>query len=271
MRHHLGKVVAGAAVALTGTAVMVAVTLPGDAGAAQGEGRRGDPASAADGPGTRAQGEAGQPARPGVVERAPREGDRGTGRDPLTDGELRRAQDLALPRTLREDSRDVKGRPGPERLTTDLAEPNPSEAGRPDAPRRAVVSVYDYASDTYVTKTVDLSAGKVVGTDSQRGVQPPPNREESFEAARLLIAAPLGEGLKKDYRHATGKELTDADQLMVTGFVYRGRAEGDAPENLRDCGRHRCVRLFTKVKNGQWIDTRRFVVDLSARTVGRLD
>lgn len=33
MRRHLGKVVAGAAVALAGTAALAAVTLPGDAGA----------------------------------------------------------------------------------------------------------------------------------------------------------------------------------------------------------------------------------------------
>jgi hypothetical protein len=32
-------------------------------------------------------------------------------------------------------------------------------------------------------------------------------------------------------------------------------------------GEHRCVKLFTRVKNGPWIDTRHIVIDLSARKV----
>ncbi|OKI01129.1 Tat pathway signal sequence domain protein [Streptomyces sp. CB02923] len=265
MHRHLGKLVAGAAVALAGTAAMVAATLPGDAGAADGGSRT----AAAEGPEARS-GQS-QQIRPGVVERAPAEGGQGIGRDPLTDDEVARAQDLAAPRTFRGATEDVKGRAGPERLTTDLAELGPDETGLADPPRRANVSFYDYRSDAYVTKTVNLGTGKVEKTDSRHGVQPPPNRAESETAAGLLIAAPEGDGLRKDYEHATGKELTGPGQLAVTGFVYRGAAEGPAPERLRACGEHRCVRLFTKVRNGQWIDTRRYVVDLSARTVARLD
>ncbi|RSO30852.1 Tat pathway signal sequence domain protein [Streptomyces sp. WAC 06725] len=262
MHRHLGKVVAGAAVALAGTAALAAVTLPGDAGAAGGGSR----AAAAAGP----ESQTGQ-VRPGAVERAPAEGREGVGRDPLTDDEIARAQALAAPPAFRGAAEDVRGRRGPERLTTDLAELGPEETGRADAPRRANVSFYDYRSEAYVTKTVNLTTGKVEKTDSRHGVQPPPDRAESEEAAGLLIAAPEGEGLRKDYKRATGKDLTGPGQLAVTGFVYRGAAEGPAPEKLRACGQHRCVRLFTKVRNGQWIDTRRYVIDLSARTVGRLD
>ncbi|WP_327224058.1 Tat pathway signal sequence domain protein [Streptomyces platensis] len=263
MHRHLGKAVAGAAVALTGTAAMVAITLPSDAGATGGRDPRSRPAAAAPG---RDQG----PPPPGVVEKAPTEGERGRGRDPLTDDELRRAQDLALPPTRRGAAADVTGRPGPERLTTDLAELTPAETGLADPPRRALVSFYDYKSDSYLTKTINLTTSKVESTDTQHGVQPPPSHAEAVEAARLLIAAPLGSGLRQDYRDATGHDLTGPDPLSVTGFVYRGRAEGDAPGALGDCGEHRCIRLFTKVKNGRWIDTRRFVIDLSARTVARL-
>lgn len=263
MHRHLGKVVAGAAIALTGTAVMAAITLPSDAGAAEGTGAR-PVAAGASAPGR----DPGPP--PGVVEEARAPGARGQGRDPLTDDELRRAQDLALPRPARGLARDVSGRPGPEPLTTDLAELAPSEVGQADPPRRALVSFYDYKSDHYVTKTVNLTTSKVESTDTQHGVQPPPSHDEAVEAARLLIAAPLGSGLRQDYRDATGRELTGPDPLAVSGFVYRGRAEGDAPGALGACGEHRCIRLFTKIKNGQWIDTRRFVVDLSARTVARL-
>lgn len=167
-------------------------------------------------------------------------------------------------------TKDVNGKPGPEPLTTDLVELAPSEVGLADPPRRAHVSFYDYKNDSYVIKTVNLTTSKVESTDTQHGVQPPPSRDEAVEAARLLIAAPHGSGLRQDYRDATGRDLTGPDPLTVTGFVYRGRAEGEAPGALAACGEHRCVRLFTKVKNGQWIDTRRFVIDLSARTVARL-
>ncbi|MGW1373796.1 Tat pathway signal sequence domain protein [Streptomyces sp. NPDC002446] len=265
MHRHLGKVVAGAAIALTGTAVMAAITLPADAGAAGSTGTRPAAAGAA-APG----GDPGQPPPPGVVEKVHAQGERGQGRDPLTDAELRRARELALPRPVRGVARDVAGRPGPEPLTTDLAELTPSETGLADPPRRAHVSFYDYKSDSYVTKTVNLTTSKVESTDTQHGVQPPPSHDEAVEAARLLIAAPLGSGLRQDYRDATGRDLTGPGPLAVTGFVYRGRAEGDAPGALAECGEHRCIRLFTKIKNGQWIDTRRFVIDLSARTVARL-
>ncbi|MFG2286698.1 Tat pathway signal sequence domain protein [Streptomyces sp. NPDC048595] len=264
MHRHLGKVVAGAAIALTGTAAIVAVTLPAGAGAD--DASRARPAAA----GAAAPGrDPGQPP-PGVVEQVRAQGESGQGRDPLTDDELRRARELALPRPVRGVAKDVTGKPGPEPLTTDLAELGPSEVGLADPPRRANVSYYDYASDRYITKTVNLTTSKVESTDTQRGVQPPPSHDEAVEAARLLIAAPLGSGLRQDYRDATGRDLTGPDPLAVTGFVYRGRAEGDAPGALAACGEHRCIRLFTKIKNGQWIDTRRFVIDLSARTVGRL-
>ncbi|MEV5596581.1 Tat pathway signal sequence domain protein [Streptomyces sp. NPDC052496] len=265
MHRHLGKLVAGVTVALAGTAALAAVTLPGDAGAAGGGSR----AAAAAGP--EAESGQAQQVRPGSVERAPAEGRAGVGRDPLTDAEIARAQELAAPRTFRGATENVRGGAGPERLSTDLAELGPDEVGRADPPRRARVSFYDYRSDAYVSKTVNLTTGKVEKTDSRHGVQPPPDRAESETAAALLIAAPEGAGLREDYEHATGKKLTGPEQLAVRAFVYRGQAEGPAPERLRACGEHRCVRLFTKVRNGQWIDTRRYVVDLSARTVGRLD
>ncbi|MFG2532868.1 Tat pathway signal sequence domain protein [Streptomyces sp. NPDC048516] len=266
MHRHLGKVLAGTALALTGTAVMAAITLPAGADAADGASGRSRPGAA----GPSVPGHDPGPPPPGVVEAAGPQGERGRGRDPLTGDELRRARDLALPRTRRGVAADVTGRPGPEALTTDLAEPAPAEAELADPPRRALVSFYDYRSDSYLTTTVNLTTSKVESADTQHGVQPPPSHAEAVEASRLLIADPLGSGLRQDYREATGRDLTGPDPLAVTGFVYRGRAEGEAPGALGDCGEHRCIRLFTKVKNGPWIDTRRLVIDLSARTVARL-
>ncbi|CAM5743170.1 Tat pathway signal sequence domain protein OS=Streptomyces alboniger OX=132473 GN=CP975_28440 PE=4 SV=1 [Streptomyces alboniger] len=274
VHHHLGKVVAGAAIAVAGTAVMVGITLPGTAGADETGGTRGATQA-----GQQAGQETGQEqgqgqgqgaaVAPGVVEQPPAEGDKGKGRDPLTDDEITRVAQIAVNRQLRDTSEDVEGDRGPQRLTVDLAEPEAAEVDDPDAPRRADVTFYDYRDDTLVSRTVDLDSGKVVRTDTQRGVQPPLSREENVEATNLLIADPLGAGLKADYKDATGKELTSADQLLVTGGVYRA-TEGAQPAVLDKCGEHRCVRLFPKIKNGSWIDARNLVIDLSARKVAEL-
>ncbi|MFG2884522.1 Tat pathway signal sequence domain protein [Streptomyces sp. NPDC048297] len=277
VHRHLGKVVAGAALALAGTAVMVGITLPGTAGADEaGGGRGGTRAVQQAGEGVQAadgarSGDGAQAVRPGVVERAPAEGKNGTGRDPLTDDEIRRVEKIALDRQMLGAAENVDGRRGPERLTVDLADPaTADELDDPDAPRRADVTFYDYRNDELVTRTVNLRTGKVEQTTRRHGVQPPLSRAENTEAAKLLIADPLGAGLRADYKDATGRELTSPDQLLLNGAVYRA-VPGGRPAALDTCGEHRCVRLFPKVVNGPWIDARWFVVDLSARKVARLD
>ncbi|MFE9610040.1 Tat pathway signal sequence domain protein [Streptomyces sp. NPDC006012] len=264
VHRHLGKVVAGAAIAVAGTAVMTAITLPGTAGAGEtAGGTAGGKAAGQAVPG----GE--QAPAPGVVEQAPEEGAKGTGTDPLTDDETDRAARIAANPQLREAGKDVAGARGPQQLTVDLSEPDADEVDDPAAPRRADVTFYDYRNDTLVTRTVDLATGKVVQTGVQHGVQPPLGRAEYAEAARLLIADRLGAGLRADFRDATGRDLTSPDQLLLNGAVYRA-APGAQPAALDKCGEHRCVRLFPKVVNGPWIDTRYLVVDLSARKVAAL-
>ncbi|WP_225826353.1 Tat pathway signal sequence domain protein [Streptomyces naphthomycinicus] len=264
VHRHLGKVLTGAALAAAGTAAMVAVTLPGTAGADDSGGAGG---------GTRAGRQAGQgtdAAPPGVVERAPAEERQGTGRDPLTGDETRRVEKIAAAGGLSATGRDVDGGRGAQRLSVDLAEPEAGEVDDPDAPRRADVTFYDYKNDTLVTKTVNLRTGKVEHTGTRRGVQPPPSRAENAEAARILIADPLGAGLKADYKDATGKELASPDQLDLSGGIYAA-SPGAQPAVLDACGTHRCVRLFSKVLNGPWIDTRDLVIDLSTRKAAALD
>ncbi|MFF7896189.1 Tat pathway signal sequence domain protein [Streptomyces sp. NPDC007907] len=271
VHRHLGKMVAGTAIAVAGTAVMVAVTLPGTAGADDSGTRTGrSAAQEAGAAGAGAAGAGGRAVAPGVVEEAPAEGRKGEGSDPLTDDELERAGKIALSRQLFGSSESVDGERGPQRLGVDLAEPEADGAAGPDAPRRADVTFYDYRDDTLVTRTVDLGTGKVVHTDTQHGVQPPLSRAEKAEAAGLLLADPLGSGLKADYQDATGKALTSPDQLQLSGAVYRA-APGAQPAALDQCGEHRCVRLFPKIKNGPWVDARSLVIDLSARKVARLD
>ncbi|MEU9290590.1 Tat pathway signal sequence domain protein [Streptomyces sp. NPDC048275] len=268
VHRHLGKVVAGAAIAVAGTAVMVGVTLPSSAGADDSGGSQaGGGTSQQTGQQTGQQGQ--EAAQPGVVEQAPAEGDKGKGRDPLTDDETKRVEQIALNRQLFSSSEDVEGDRGPQRIGVDLAEPEENELGDPDAPRRADVTFYDYRDDTLVTKTVNLDTGKVERTDTQQGVQPPISRDEMVEAAKLLIADPLGAGLRADYKDATSKELTSPDQLTLNSMVYRVTS-GGLPDTLAKCGEHRCLRLFPKVKNGPWIDSRELVIDLSTRKVGTL-
>ncbi|MFF2199836.1 Tat pathway signal sequence domain protein [Streptomyces sp. NPDC058145] len=266
VHRHLGKVVAGAALAVAGTAVMVAVTLPGTAGADETGGNKGGGGT----PAAQQKGRGPGEVPPGVVKQAPAEGKKGTGRDPLTDDEIRRVESIALSGQMLSAGENVDGHRGPQRLSVDLAEPEADELDDPGAPRRADVSFYDYKSDALITRTVDLGTGKVVSSVTSQGVQPPLSRAENAEAARLLIADPLGAGLKADYRDATGHELTSPDQLRLNGAVYRA-TPGGQPAVLDKCGEHRCVRLFPKVKNGPWIDARWLVVDLSARKVGRLE
>ncbi|MCM1946271.1 Tat pathway signal sequence domain protein [Streptomyces sp. G2] len=281
VRRHLGKVVAGAAMAVTGTAVAVAISLPGTAGAEDTPaGRAAGPAAA---PGTGApsgargtegaggaEGTGGRGAAalaPATVAPAAAEGDRGTGTDPLTDAELDRARTLALGPADTAARQDVDGDRGrPQHLGTELADPVPGREGD----RRAQVRFYDYARDELVTRTVDLATGKVVSTATSRGVQPSAHPEELRAALDLILASPLGKGVEEDFRDATGTELKSADQLWFNGDVYRVHRERNVPEALSRCGEHRCVRLVTKVRNGAWIDTRNLIVDLSAKNVVRV-
>ncbi|MFF7181156.1 Tat pathway signal sequence domain protein [Streptomyces sp. NPDC008121] len=271
VRRHLGKVVAGTALAVTGTAVMVGVTLPGTAGAddtprAGIAGERGGGPGAAEG----ASGDGGAAPEPATLAVAPPEGTKGVGTDPLTDDELKRAETLALTPPARAARRDVEGARGPQHLGTELADPRPEEADDPAAPRRAEVRFYDYERDELITRTVDLGTGKVESAAAQRGVQPSAHPEELREALELILKSPLGKGVREDYKDATGKPLTSADQLWFNGDVYRPYREAKVPAPLTACGGHRCVRLVTKIHNGSWIDTRNLIVDLSARTVTRV-
>ncbi|MGA4838935.1 Tat pathway signal sequence domain protein [Streptomyces sp. G45] len=257
VRRHLGKVVAGGALAVAATAATVAVTLPDDAGAK-------DSGSRSTAVGTSRQDAV---APDGRVEAAPNEGSEGVGSDPLTDAETERAEKIALNSgELRASARNVEGDRGPQRLSTNLTE---SETGDETA-RRADIVYYDYKKDTVITKTVNLKTNKVESTTSSRNVQPPANKDELAEAAGLLIADEHGKGLKEDYKKATGKALTGPGDLDLSGFIFRKDTVERVPSDLSQCGTHRCVQVVGKVKNGPWIDTRAFVVDLSARHVGRL-
>ncbi|GHE60973.1 hypothetical protein [Streptomyces capitiformicae] len=245
-RSALRRLVAGTALAVTSavtsTAAMVAVTLPMNA---QGDERAGKGTLAVADPGST-----------------------GTGQSPLSDDEIDRARAIALvtDRPLRTMSEDVRGQDGDPQFLT-AAVPESADAGADE--RLVTLLFYDYGDDRTVKKTVDLTSGRVVETGSASGVQPPPAGPEAREALKVLLGSPVGDGVRQDFRAATGVPLLDDRKLRVQGLTY------DTPprhaEELADCaGAHRCVRLFTRVAGGPWIDTRQFVIDLSDRTAHRL-
>ncbi|MFJ5215303.1 Tat pathway signal sequence domain protein [Streptomyces sp. NPDC088354] len=257
--------------AVAATAVMVGITLPRAASAGDDHSTTAGSAVPSGAPSQQgAGGDSGTGTGSDAVTviQAPQGGQQ-TGPGPLTRAEVDRAKSIALQRDGLRSARDVDGGRGPEYLDTDLAAPADDPA-RTDEDRRAEVLFYDYGHDRLVKKTVDLTRGTVERTDTASGLQPPPSADETAEAAGLLIKDPLGQGLRDDFSAATeGAALTSPDQLRLRGISFN-TAEQSAPAGLRKCGEHRCVRLFTQVKDGPWIDTTRFVVDLSDRTVGRI-
>lgn len=254
----------GAGIAVAATAAMIAVTVPRGASAHGDSTHRDASASAA------ASG--GQPGGPGggsaaVTEDGAPQGPQ-TGIGPLTEEEVDRARAIALSHDTPLHALTVRRTPGAEYLDADLVEPADPSA---TAPRRVEILSYDYGHDRLVKQTVDLSTGTVERTDTATGVQPPPSADETRQAAALLIKDPLGKGLRTDFTAATkGQTLTSPDQLRLRGMSF-DTDEQSAPPGLDKCGHNRCVRLFTQVRNGPWIDTTDYVVDLSDHTVGRID
>ncbi|MDX2847474.1 Tat pathway signal sequence domain protein [Streptomyces sp. PA03-3a] len=254
----------GAGAAVAATAVMIGLTLPRDA-SGDDHSTTGGPAAAPGAPGRQDAGSG------DATENEAPEGVHQSGLGPLTKAEVDRAKSIALHhRDALRSARDVDGGRGPEYLDTDLAEPADATGARTDRARRVEVLFYDYGHDRLVKRTVDLTSGTVERTDTATGLQPPPSNDETRQAAALLIGDALGAGLRADFTAATkGRDLTSPGQLRLRGIAFN-TAEQSAPAGLAKCGRHRCVRLFTQVKDGPWIDTTNLVVDLSDRTVGRI-
>lgn len=161
--------------------------------------------------------------------------------------------------------RNAAGGAGAEPLDTRRPPRDKSASPAPDS--RAEVQLYDYASDTLITRLVDLRSKKVVHSTRQHGVQPPPTLAEARAAVRIVLAdRRLGPGMRDAYASATGKRLTSPSQLRLQSMAFIGsRAKGvDGARKVSQCGEHRCVQLFVRVPDGKWIDTSRIVIDLSA-------
>lgn len=162
--------------------------------------------------------------------------------------------------------RNAAGGSGAEPL--DTRRPPRAKSASSATDSRAEVQLYDYASDTLITRVVDLRSRKVIDSARRHGVQPPPTLAEAREAVKVILAdRRLGPGMRESYASQTGKRLTSPAQLRLQSMSFLGsRAEGvDGARKVSRCGEHRCVQLFVRIPGGKWIDTSRIVIDLSAR------
>ncbi|MEU8827135.1 hypothetical protein [Streptomyces sp. NPDC048636] len=198
---------------------------------------------------------------------------------PLTSEESREAARIAVGHTTsrRGDTgttreRNAAGAAGAEPLDTHRPPRPKAKSAAPDG--EAEVQLYDYASDSLITRRVDLRSGKVLASIRRHGVQPPPSLAEVRQAVKILLAdRRLGPGMRASYASATKKKLTSPSQLKVQGMAFlAARADGvEGARQVSRCGVHRCVQLFVRVPGergrdgGTWIDTSRIVIDLSAR------
>ncbi|CAM5717369.1 hypothetical protein SANTM175S_07697 [Streptomyces antimycoticus] len=97
--------------------------------------------------------------------------------------------------------RNAAGGSGAEPLDTHRAPRAKSASSAPDS--RAEVQLYDYASDTLITRLVDLRSKKVLDSARQHGVQPPPTLAEAREAVKVVLADPrLGPGMRDSYTNS---------------------------------------------------------------------
>lgn len=186
----------------------------------------------------------------------------GAPHDPLSAEEVGYALHLATSDgSVPPSARDVRGRPGPEVLVTDLP---PGPSGRS---RSAVVTLYDYASDVGYQQTVDLQAGDV---RSRRvaGLPGPMSADEAAEATRIAIHHTPSLPLRKEFEAAMGVPLVVPDQLhyVAGAFLFDGSTSGG-----RACGRQRCAQLLLQLPSGTFLTTSGFVVNLSTRTVVATD
>jgi hypothetical protein len=183
----------------------------------------------------------------------------GIGQDSLTSTELGKARSLAETAALKADAEDVVGAAGPEYLSADIA-----DAG---ADRTAELYYYDYRGNRLVKQVIDLKSGKLTGSYAATGMQLPPSEREVKTALGLLLANPLAAELKDAYVKATGQAFT-GQALTPTAHIYHALP---ADSGAGKCGADRCLRLIVQTQDGHILDLDKIIVDLSGRTVARLN
>ena len=153
----------------------------------------------------------------------------------------------------------VTGAAGPEYLSAEIA----TDGGG----RRAEVYYYDYRADRLVKQVVDLSTGRVTGSYSATGMQPPAARREIDAALNLLLAGPFGADLRQGFAAATGRAYLGPDDIVASAYIHEARP---ADTLARECGAHRCLQLVVQAVDGPFVDLDDLIIDLSGRAVVRL-
>ena len=131
-------------------------------------------------------------------------------------------------------------------------------------PRRADVLIYDYRQDALTQAIVNLHAGTTDSVQTVRGVQLPPTAAETTRAVELVLGdGRAGGELRNRYQFLTGAALARADQLQVSGGLFRATS---LPERVRGpaaaCGVHRCVEVLLATPNGEMLGMQ--IIDLSS-------
>lgn len=152
----------------------------------------------------------------------------------------------------------LDGSVGYEFLYVDVANPDP------DSPHRiAAVVSYDYAENVTVFQYVNVETGEVEVKKAADVALAPSDREAEL-AMELLIAAPEGEQLRRQYEDYMDAPLESPNDLRFVGGAVFAAA---GVQGIADCETHRCVEFQVQVPDGRVLETGPVVVDLSARTV----
>lgn len=184
-------------------------------------------------------------------------------RAPLSPAESGYAAHLATSSLGGPQPTDVRGDKQAQVLFVDL--PRLSEAS---SDRVAVVMLYDYATDLASQVTVNLSTGRVLGSDSDAELQPPPAPDEADAAMRLAIESDIKLAFTREFEESNGVPLLSLDQVGYRAGAWK-YVEGS--RDGKQCGKHRCVQLLVQEPSGSYLDTGDFVVDLTQRSIVTLE
>jgi hypothetical protein len=113
--------------------------------------------------------------------------------------------------------------------------------------RRADVFTYNYANDALTRMLVDVSTGRVDGTEVSHGVQLPLAPSERTRAVELMLADPATLArLRAAYQASTGRVLVDPQHALIADpIVFRADSMPNAAHGeLAACGLHRCGQLM---------------------------
>lgn len=184
----------------------------------------------------------------------------GTDRAPLSTDETGYAIHVASTAgSIPSNATDVTGKSGPEFLYADLPDVGEGYDGR-----KAVVSLYDYTSNTAYDQVVDLAAGKVIETTASKKAQPPTSATEADTAMKLAIESDAKLLFKSEFEDNMGVPLIDVDQVdyVAGSWVY-----DKTTKKAKECGEDRCAQLMVSTANGVYLNTFDFVVNLSTKSI----